>query len=446
MRIAARGLPAAERGAGQRLRRVHRRRRTPRALTWPQDRAQPRASPRMALARLAQARSRTRPKRSCRSTPTRSASTKRDRGRVLYQVALWTVASYLPDSARRLNAVPASAYDERLHEWRVREAMARSRRCAPRWRRSARWATSSAAIRAGSTSRRACASASARRGRRRPLYREAAREPEFHGFLAADRLGAALRAVPAGADDRRRRCDGASRAIRRSCARWTCSRIDRAGWAAREWDDARSSRFDDDERRIAVRGRAAPTAGSTARCSRWATMPGPDDLRLLLAALPAAPRRRHPPRSRAVNALDPAWVAGRDPRREHASCRARARGANAMGLMQVLPGTGAAVARRIGLPWRGAREPVRPRHQHRAWAPPTCARCSTDYGGQPYLAIAAYNAGPAPVERWQSQRAGHGSGLLDRDASATRKRASTSRACSPSAWSTTGASTATPRR
>ena len=27
-------------------------------------------------------------------------------GQVLYQIALWTVASYLPDSARRLNAVP----------------------------------------------------------------------------------------------------------------------------------------------------------------------------------------------------------------------------------------------------------------------------------------------------------------------------------------------------
>jgi len=51
--------------------------------------------------------------------------TEADRARVLYQVALWTVASYDPDSARRLNAVPESAYDERLHEWRVREAMAR---------------------------------------------------------------------------------------------------------------------------------------------------------------------------------------------------------------------------------------------------------------------------------------------------------------------------------
>ena len=36
--------------------------------------------------------------------------TEADRGRVLYQAALWTVASYEPESARRLAAVPASAW------------------------------------------------------------------------------------------------------------------------------------------------------------------------------------------------------------------------------------------------------------------------------------------------------------------------------------------------
>src|SRR5690606_40542050 len=54
-----------------------------------------------------------------------------ERGKVLYQIALWTVASYLPDSARRLEAVPASAYDERLHEWRGGAAPARGARGAP---------------------------------------------------------------------------------------------------------------------------------------------------------------------------------------------------------------------------------------------------------------------------------------------------------------------------
>ena len=81
--------------------------------------------------------------------------TEADKGRVLYQVALWTVASFEPESARRLAAVPASAYDERLHEWQVREAMSRSD-----WRAALaaikRWATPSATIRAGPISPRAC--------------------------------------------------------------------------------------------------------------------------------------------------------------------------------------------------------------------------------------------------------------------------------------------------
>ena len=49
-----------------------------------------------------------------------------ERGRVLYPIALWTVASYLPGSAQRLAAVPLSAYDTSLHEWQVREALSRS--------------------------------------------------------------------------------------------------------------------------------------------------------------------------------------------------------------------------------------------------------------------------------------------------------------------------------
>ncbi|MGI8561295.1 MAG: lytic murein transglycosylase, partial [Luteimonas sp.] len=113
--------------------------------------------------------------------------TEADRGRVLYQAALWTVASYLPDSARLLNAVPASAFDERLHEWRVREALARSDWRAARdaigkmgqtQREDSRW-TYFAARTAELTGDKAGAQA---------LYRNAARAPDFHGFLAADRI------------------------------------------------------------------------------------------------------------------------------------------------------------------------------------------------------------------------------------------------------------------
>jgi soluble lytic murein transglycosylase len=79
--------------------------------------------------------------------------------------------------------------------------------------------------------------------------------------------------------------------------------------------------------------------------------------------------------------------------------------ANALGLMQMLPATGMAVARRIGVPWSGADS---------LYDPETSITLGTaylrqlldKYGGQPYFAIAGYNAGPAPLLRWQSQRPG----------------------------------------
>ena len=123
MRDAARGLPADEFALANDyaafFEAVN-----DRALNWPKT-PRSRLMASQGLARLA------------KSTPVaaenalpRFASalgfTEADKGRVLYQVALWTVASFEPESARRLAAVPASAYDERLHEWQVREAMSRS--------------------------------------------------------------------------------------------------------------------------------------------------------------------------------------------------------------------------------------------------------------------------------------------------------------------------------
>jgi soluble lytic murein transglycosylase-like protein len=112
--------------------------------------------------------------------------------------------------------------------------------------------------------------------------------------------------------------------------------------------------------------------------------------------------------------------------------------------MQMVPGTGLLVAQKLGLPWAAARRcTIRPRTSD--WGTAYMRQMLDRYDGQAYLAIAAYNAGPAPLERWRAAR-----GNLDPDffveSIPVRKRANTSRACSPSAWSTTGASTATPRR
>ncbi len=320
----------------------------------------------------------------------------RQRGNVLYEAALWTVASYLPDSARRLAAVPRSVYDERLHEWQVREAMARGdwpaalaavRRMPPVQREDSRWRYFEGRL-AEKTGDKPAATR---------LLREAAQSATFHGFLAADRLDLPYALCPLTPNDsaQARALVARDPALVRAMGLWN---IDRVAWATREWNDA-LSRFDDAQRRIAV---------GIARDNGWfdravfSLGKSPDDMRLYELRFPlhhdAAIRREA-----ARRAIDPAWVAAEIRAESIFNPRARS-GANAMGLMQVLPGTGAATARSLGMPWSGAAS---------LYDPDTNIALGTAYlrqmldkYAQPYFAIAAYNAGPAPTARWQSQRPG----------------------------------------
>ncbi|MDX2167802.1 MAG: transglycosylase SLT domain-containing protein [Deltaproteobacteria bacterium] len=84
-------------------------------------------------------------------------------------------------------------------------------------------------------------------------------------------------------------------------------------------------------------------------------------------------------------------------------CEATARGGGAIGLTQLLPSTARGVAPRAGVVWRGAqtlKDPianvqigVRYLHELDAMFDDT------------YRAVAAYNMGPAPVQRMSRQRA-----------------------------------------
>lgn len=319
--------------------------------------------------------------------------TEQDRGRVLYQAALWTVASYLPDSARLLNLVPESAYDERLHEWRAREALSRSdwraalaaiRRMGQAQRGNSRWTWFEARM-LELTGDRAGAQA---------LFERAARQPDFHGFLAADQLDRPYALCPWMPDwtEAQKAAVANDPAIRRAMALY---RIDRPGWAQREWDHA-LSRFDDVQRRIAV---------EVAQDHQWFdravfNLRGSDELRLYTLRFPI----HHADiiqREARKNGIDPAWVAAEI--RAESTFNPRARSpADARGLMQVLPSTGAAVARRLGLPWSGPNSLYDP--ETSIVLGTAYLREKEDMYGNPYIAIAAYNAGPTPTSRWLAQR------------------------------------------
>ncbi len=318
-----------------------------------------------------------------------------ERGQVLHQIALWTVASYLPDSARRLADVPESAYDERLHEWRAREAMARGD-----------WPTALAAIRKMPVAQREdsrwryfearLADKTGEKAEAERLFREAAKSATFHGFLAADWLDLPYALCPWKPNDSTEARNAVARdpAIVRAMELW---QLERPGWATAEWRNA-LARFDDTQRRIAV---------EVARDHGWYDRAvfslgrNPDEQRLYELRFPLdhdATIRREA----AKRGIDPAWVAAEIRAESVFNPRARS-GANAMGLMQVLPATGAAVAKRIDLGnYAGASS---------LYDPDTNIAIGTAYlremedkYGLPYVAIAAYNAGPTPTARWQSQR------------------------------------------
>lgn len=318
-----------------------------------------------------------------------------ERGQVLHQIALWTVASYLPDSARRLSDVPESAYDERLHEWRAREAMARGdwpaalaaiRKMPAAQREDSRWRYFEARL----------AEKTGEKAEAQRLFREAAKAPTFHGFLAADWLDLPYALCPWKPNDSTEARNAVARdpAIVRAMELW---QLERPGWATAEWRNA-MSRFNDTQRRIAV---------EVARDHGWYDRAvfslgrNPDEQRLYELRFPlhhdAAIRRES-----LKHGIDPAWVAAEIRAESVFNPRARS-GANAMGLMQVLPATAAAVAKRIGLSSYTGASSLYDSDTNIAIGTAYLREMEDKYG-LPYIAIAAYNAGPTPTARWQSQR------------------------------------------
>ena len=323
-----------------------------------------------------------------------------ERGRVLHPIALWTAASYLPESARRLAAVPLSAYDASLHEWQAREAMARSdwraalaaiRRMPDTQRNDSRWlyfAARTSELTGDATGARA-------------LYRQAASKADFHGFLAADKLGQPYALCPWQPVV----APAAKQAIARDPAIVRALQLfalDRKGWAQREWDEA-LSRFGDEQRRIAVE--VAQDNGWFDRGVFALVNVGgkryPEEIRLYQLRFPL----HHDVtirREAARNNLDPAWIAAEIRAESVFDPNARS-SADARGLMQLLPGTGAEVAAKIGLPWSGGQS-LYDADTNIALGTAYLRQLMDKYGGKPYQVMAGYNAGPAPLGRWISQR------------------------------------------
>jgi soluble lytic murein transglycosylase len=295
-----------------------------------------------------------------------------------------------------LSAVPASAYDDKLREWQVREAISRSDdagalasigRMGDAQRNDSRWLYFEARLR-----ERLGQSDAAHK-----LYQKAALSPTFHGWLAADRLQSpyALCALEPVLDSSLRKRVAENPGLARALDLFV---IDRPEPAAREWASAIKP-MSDDERRVAVQLAIADGWFDRAVFGMGVA---PDDVRHYSLRFPL--HHEADIRQQAqLNALDPAWVAGEA--RAESSFMPKARsGADARGLMQLQPGTGALTAKRLGQAWLGGDSLYDPATNIRLGTA-TLRQLLDRFGGRPYLAIAAYNAGTAPVERWRLARA-----------------------------------------
>lgn len=314
-------------------------------------------------------------------------------GRLRHAIALWSAASFLPEAAGRFARVPTRAFDARLHEWRVREAIARRQ---PRealdalaampgeQRERARWQLIEARLRmaVGET------------GVARALLERASAEPNFHGFLAAELSGRdyTLCPLPAASGEAARRTlerSGVARAL-------DLYSLDRPGWAHQEWAAALT---DQPLPQQALAVEAAFRRGWYDRASQ--TLGSGEGMRYYAQRFPLPHEKvlRHEARR---HDLPAAWVAGLI--RAESSWMPSARSpADARGLMQLLPATGRDTARRLGRSFGSPDLLFQPTVSIELGS--AYLRQMLDaHDGKPALATAAYNAGPAAVGRWLGVR------------------------------------------
>ncbi|MBU6248859.1 MAG: transglycosylase SLT domain-containing protein [Xanthomonadaceae bacterium] len=322
----------------------------------------------------------------------RFSATQRDG--VLASLALFHATDFDDHALQRLRELPAEAQTDATREWRVRVALARQdwravlqaiEALAPDQREDGEWDYFKA---------RALA-ALGRTTQADALYDELAGEPTYFGFLAADRRQRPYAICPDSIGDdpaiaaRLLADPGMQRAFELHA-------VGLARDARREW--ARALAGSDP----ATRNEAALLANQRGWYDRAVfTFSSGDALRLYDLRFPLA-RQDHMIEQASQAGIDPAWAYA-IARAESAWMTDAHSGADARGLMQLLPATGAQVARANGLPWAGGDSLYDPTVNVQLGTR-YLAQMAQRFNGAPWLASAAYNAGPVKVEQWLGER------------------------------------------
>jgi soluble lytic murein transglycosylase len=318
------------------------------------------------------------------------------RDRVLAALALYNAVDFGPDALARLAALPSAAQTDATREWRVRVAVAQGdwkaaetaiAALTPEQMQNGEWRYWQARVaqKLGHTTTAL------------EDFTALAQQATFYGFLAADRANLPYSICPETipADPV---LDRQIEAIPGFVRAFEFFALDMLHSARREWSRAFPDLTPAQQQQAAAlasrRGWYDPAIFAFGKSG---------DVQFYALRFPLADK------SRVVTAADKAGI---DPSWAFAIIRAETAwqpdarsGADARGLMQLLPGTAKLVARRSGLPYPGPASLYDPAINI-PLGTQYLAHMAMRFNGSPWLASAAYNAGPGNAQRWVDARGG----------------------------------------
>ena len=309
-------------------------------------------------------------------------------------LATFHASDYDPDALQQLIALPASAQTATTREWRVRVALA-----------AQNWPAVLAGIAAMPADqqqadewrwfRARALAATGQAEQAQAIYADLAKQTTFFGYLAADQANQPYTICPRTPidDPQQQQALLAQPGLQRAFELFA---VGLPKLARREWTRALDG-SDDRTQVLAVeladaRGwydRAAFTLNHGELMHYYALrLPLDSQIGLVEQAKQSG--------------IDPAWAYG-ILRSESAWVTDARSGADARGLMQLVPSWAAAVARSNGMAWTGGDSLYDPA-TNVALGTRYLAQLAERYNGAPWLASAAYNAGPGRVNQWLAAR------------------------------------------
>ncbi len=362
------------------------------AADWP-DTPRSRQAATLALTRLARRQSAS-ADTAWQQLQTHFSFSEPQRDQILYALALFHATDFDDGALARLIALPAGAQTDASREWRVRVALAQQN-----------WSAVLAAIDAMPASQqqdgewqyfhaRALVALGRKNEAQQQLSAQAGKTT-FFGFLAADKLDLPYAICPLtlAADPQREQALLANPGLLRAFELYA---VDLPKLARREWTRALQ---DADQATLQLASDLANRRGWYDRAVF--TLSSGDALRLYNLRFPLASQDGVVPQAEQAG-IEPVWAYG-ILRAESAWMSDARSGADARGLMQLLPGTAALVAKRNGLNWGGGDTLYEPA-TNIVLGTRYLAQMAERFNGSPWLASAAYNAGPNRVDQWLAAR------------------------------------------